>query len=202
MKTYSIINKITEILGRGLVMFVFFLLMFSIERIVFIAVLSDYMGEVDILEILAALWIGLRLSCQTAGILTLIVLLPSIFSKVATRVIVAIVLIITSILYAAAIPFYRQFHSNFDQMIFNAINDDLYALFMTLIDEFYLPLRLILALIMSIILYKLFLKCLQVQLKINSLLVIALTYLMVTLSIFGGVLNWQTELNFENIGIT
>ena len=202
MKTYSIINKITEILGRGLVMFVFFLLMFSIERIVFIAVLSDYMGEVDILEILAALWIGLRLSCQTAGILTLIVLLPSIFSKVATRVIVAIVLIITSILYAAAFPFYRQFHSNFDQMIFNAINDDLYALFMTLIDEFYLPLRLILALIMSIILYKLFLKCLQVQLKINSLLVIALTYLMVTLTIFGGGLNWQTELNFENIGIT
>ena len=87
-------------------------------------------------------------------------------------------------------------------MLFNAVNDDLYALFVTLIDEFQLPLRLLIALILSMILYKIWVKCLQVQLKINSLLVIALTYLAVTLSIFGGGLNWQTELNFENIGIT
>ena len=196
------INKIVEILERGLVMFAFFLLMFSIGRAVFIVALSDYMGEIDLLEVLMALWVGLRLSCQTAGILTLIVLLPSVISKVAAKVIAAIVFVTTSILYAAVFPFYRQFHSNFNQMLFNAVNDDLYALFVTLIDEFYLPLRLLMALILSMILYKLWIKCLQLQLKIHSLLVITLTYLTVTLSIFGGGLNWQTELNFENIGVT
>ena len=202
MKIYPMINKIIEILERGLVMFVFFLLIFSIGRLVFIVALSDYMVEIDFWEILTALWIGLRLSCQTAGILTLIVLLPNVISKVAGKITAAIVFVITSILYAAVFPFYRQFHSNFNQMIFNAVNDDLYALFVTLIDEFYLPLRLLIALILSMIMYKIFQKCLQLQLKINSLLVIALTYLAVTLSIFGGGLNWQTELNFENIGVT
>ena len=202
MKKYPIMNKIIEFLERGLLMFVFFLLMFSVGRIVFIAALSDYMGDVDLMEILSALWIGLRLSCQTSGILTLIILMPSMVSKIAAKVTAVIVFVTTSVLYIAAFPFYRQFHSNFNQVIFNAVNDDIYALLVTLVDEFKLPLRLLMALILSMLLYKLWVKCLQVHLKIHSLFVIALTYLIVTLTIFGGGLNWQTELNFENIGIT
>ena len=63
MKIYPMINKIIEILERGLMMFVFFLLMFSIGRAVFIVILSDYMVEIDFWKILTALWIGLRFSC-------------------------------------------------------------------------------------------------------------------------------------------
>ena len=129
----------------------------------------------------------------------MIVLLPNVISKVAEKVTAAIVFVTTSILYVAAFPFYRQFHSNFNQMIFNAANDDLYALFVTLIDEFYLPLRLLMALILSMILYKLWIKCLQLQLKIHSLLVIALTYLAVTLSIFGGGFLLSEEAKAEKI---
>ena len=201
------LNNIIEILKRGLMMFVFFLLMLSLGRIVFIFVLSDYMGEVSMTDILTALWFGLRLSCQTAGILTLVILLPSIISRVAARFIAALIFLMTSILYLASFPFYQQFHSNFNQIIFNAVNDDMYALLITFIDAFNLPLRLIAALALSMILYKLFTKTLQIfsrppALKIFSVLIIALTYLAVTLSIFGGGLNWQTELNFENIGVT
>ena len=202
MKIYPMKNKILEILGRGLMMFAFFLLMFSIERMIFIVALSDYMMSVEVDEILTALWIGCRLSCQTAGILTLIVLLPSIVSKTAMKIAAAIVSLATSILYIAAFPFYRQFHSNFNQMIFNAVNDDLYAIFITFVEEFYLPLRLLIAVILAVILYKLFFRCIQVQVKIHGLIAVALTYLAATLAIFGGGLNWQTELNFENIGIT
>ena len=202
MKIYPTINRITKILERGLMMFAFFLLMFSLGRVFFIAALSDYMGDVDLMEILSALWIGLRLSCQTSGILTLIILMPSMVSKIAAKVTAVIVFVTTSVLYIAAFPFYRQFHSNFNQVIFNAVNDDVYALMVTLIDEFNLPLRLLMALILSMILYKIWIKCLQVQLKVHSLIVIVLTYLTVNLTIFGGGLNWQTELNFENIGVT
>ena len=195
-------DKIFKFLGRGLMMFVFFLLMFSLGRIIFIFALNDYIGEVSIADILTALWIGLRLSCQTAGILTLIILLPSMLSKVAAKIVAAIVLTITSILYIASFPFYKQFHSNFNQMIFNAVNDDMYALLITFIDEFHLPLRLFFAFLLSIVLYKIFCKFDKIKLRINAILAIILTYFVVTLSIFGGGLNWQTELHFENIGVT
>ena len=206
------LNNIIEILKRGLMMFVFFLLMFSIGRIVFIFALRDYISEASAIDILTALWVGLRLSCQTAGILALLILLSSIISRVAMKYVSIIVFVITSTLYVASFPFYEQFHSNFNQMIFNAVNDDMYALLITFIDEFNLPLRLLAALTLSMILYKLFIKTLQIfsrikpamrpTQKIFSVLIVALTYLVVTLSIFGGGLNWQTELNFENIGVT
>ena len=202
MKIYPIINGIVGILERGLLMFAFFLLMFSVGRLTFIFVLNDYLGDVELVEILSAMWIGLRLSCQTAGILTLIVLLPSIASQVAMRITAVLVLVTTSVLYIAAFPFWREFHSNFNQIIFNAVNDDLYALLVTLIYEYYLPLRLLAALALSVILYKCFLKFLNVQVRLHKVIVLVLTYLAVTLTIFGGGLNWQTELNFENIGVT
>ena len=196
----STISKITEILERGLVMFVFFLLVFSVGRIIFIAVLNDYMGDVELSEILTAIWIGLRLSCQTAGILTVIVLIPSIFSQALEKVTAAIVFAATSILYIASFPFYRQFHSNFNQIIFNAVNDDMYALTVTLIDEFRLPLRLLIALILAAILYKCFI---HFKFRIPNLaFLIIMIYFAATLTVFSGGLNWQTELNFENIGVT
>ena len=202
MKIYPTINGIVGILERGLMMFAFLLLMFSIGRLTFIFVLNDYLGDIELGEILSAMWIGLRLSCQTAGILTLIVLLPSIVSQVAMRITAALVLTTTSVLYIAAFPFWREFHSNFNQIIFNAVNDDLYALLVTLIYEYYLPLRLLAVLALSVILYRVFMKFLNVRVRLHKVIVIVLTYLAVTLTIFGGGLNWQTELNFENIGVT
>ena len=205
------INKIIKNLELGLLMFVFFLLLFSIERIIFIAVLNDYIGSVELMDILTTLWIGLRLSCQTAGILTLLILLPKLFSKFAAQISSAIVFLLTSILFIASFPYYRQFHSNFNQMIFNAVNDDLYALTVTLIDEFNLPLRLLLSLILAFILYKIFQKTksfvinsinAKPQSKLTFAFLILNSAFCINLSVFGGGLNWQTELNFENIGVT
>ncbi len=195
----EIFNHIIDTLEHGLNIFVFFLLTFSIGRVIFIILLRDYISEVSVTDILTALWIGLRLSCQTAGILTLIILLPKIFSKSAAKFIAAIIFFITSTLYVASFPFYQQFHSNFNQVIFNAVNDDLYALLITFTDEFNLPLRLLFALLLTIVLYKIFQ---NFKYRINFILTIIMTYLATTLTIFGGGLNWQTELNFENIGIT
>ncbi len=196
-KFFSGMNKFLE---HGLMIFVFFLLIFSTGRMIFIFVLNDYIGDVSIDEIFFAMWLGLRLSCQTAGILTLMILIAHLISNFLEKIFVTVIFISTSILYFASFPFYKQFHSNFNQMIFNAVNDDLYALFITFVEEFNLLPKLFFALILSFILYKIFFRLPTI--KIHGLITIALTYLIVTLSIFGGSLNWQTELTFENIGIT
>ena len=193
-------NKIINLCGRGLSTFVFFLLMFSLLRLIFIIALNEYTHEVSISDEMAALWYGLRLSCQTSGLLTVIVMMSSLISKNLMKIITFTILFLTSVLYIASFPFYRQFHSNFNQMVFNAINEDYYALLITLIDGFDLPLRLIFALILSFFLYKIFFKIPMI--KIHGILIAFLMYLVINLSIFGGGLNWQTELNFENIGIT
>lgn len=196
------LDNISEVLKRGLVTFVFFLLLFSVERLIFMIALHDYIVANSINEFITTMWLGLRLSCQTSGLLTLIILLPSLISKLAEKLIAAVIFTATSVLYIASFPFYRQFHSNFNQMIFNAANDDLYALTITLIDEFNLPLRLLFAIILAMLTYKIFFKINRITIKLNFILTILLTYLVAILTIFGGSLNWQTELHFENIGVT
>ena len=202
-KIKETLKFIAEWLERGFLIFAFFLLSFSIMRLFFIICLNDYINAATFEDIAEALWLGLRLSCQTSGILTAIILIASLIFKVAGKIIAIIIFIITSILYVASFPFYRQFHSNFNQMIFNAVNDDLYALFITMVDEFNLPLRFILAILLTAILYKIFRLLISIKLpKLHAAIIIILTYLIMTLTIFGGSLNWQTELNFENIGRT
>lgn len=181
-----------KFLGHGLILFVFFLLTFFVERLIFIATLNEYIIESS--EIILSMWIGLRLSCQTAGILTLIMLIAR------SKIIAVIIFIVTSILFIASIPFYEQFHSHFNQMIFNGFNDDWYALLITFIDEFNLTLRLIVALIMSWIMYQIYKRLPMIE--FNLLIEIALTILISVMSFFGGSLSWKTELNFENIGLT
>ena len=57
----------------------------------------------------------------------------------------AVLLAGLSILFMARFPYYRQFHSGFNQLLFNTGNDDMYALLVSLVQEFYLPLRLLAA---------------------------------------------------------
>ena len=202
MLKFNLLSKINIILGHGLLTFVLFSLIFTIWRIFFIIILFDYAGSVEISDILTALWTGFKLSCQTCGIISFIILLSYAISNILNKCFVFIILLLSSILYIASFPFYQQFHSNFNQMIFNAVNEDLYALFITFIDEFNLPFRLILALTLAIIFYKIYLIISEIYFKLPVYLTIIFIYLITTLTIFGGGLNWQTELNFENIGIT
>lgn len=208
----NVLNRMNEILGLFILTFTFLLLTFSAGRLFFIIVLFDYTINVGITDILTALWTGLRLSCQTAGILTLVILAADLISKIVSKIVTFIIFLSSSILYVASFPFYRQFHSNFNQMIFNAVNDDIYALMITFIDEFNLPLCLLLSLILSLILYKTFQKLksliINYSIKIKSHPKLTFSFLIlnsafcINLTVFGGGLNWQTELNFENIGIT
>ena len=202
MERKKFFNRINEILTSGFLTFIFFLLIFSILRIGYIFLLYDYSVNVTNSEILSALWTGLKLSCQTSGIFTLMILAAKITSKSLEKFLVFTLLLTTTILFMASVPFYREFHSNFNQILFNAVNDDLYALLITFFEQFNLISRMSGALILAIIFYKIFLKISEVNLKIPLIVSLLITYVFTTLTIFGGGLNWQNELNFENIGIT
>ena len=149
---------------RGLKVFCFYLSVLSLCRLVFCLWLQEYWGAgTGAGELVTALWLGTRLSIQTAGVLVLLTMVPAgivtAFSRRlgqgAERLLSWLVLSVTSILFVASFPYYRQFHSRFHQLLFNAGNDDMYALLVSLVQEFSLPLRLAGALLLGYGLWRL-----------------------------------------------
>ena len=209
--------------AKGLKVFLFYLAVLSFCRAFFIFWLHDYMAAATgSADIALALWRGLRLSCQTAGLLTLFSLVPAAlarllyapFEALTWRMTSALSLTALSILYAASFPYYRQFHTGFHQLIFNTANEDTFALFISLVQEFYLPVRLLGALLLAFVLCR----ALRLLLARNLLpamphlsfpwqlfsrvLFLALLALAALLTVFGGSLRWQDAVDWENAGIT
>ncbi len=208
---------------KGLKVFFFYLAVFSFCRAFFIFWLHEYMmSATSNADIALALWQGVRLSCQTAGILTLFSLLAALLTRIfyapleelAWRVTSICSLIVFSILYAASFPYYRQYHTGFQPLIFNTMNEDIFALFISLVQEFYLPVRLFGAFLFAFVLYRaLYILLTHWQLDICSqksslrrlfsrIILIALFLLISLLTTFGGSLRWQEAIDWENAGIT
>lgn len=209
---------------KGLKVFLFYLAVLSLCRGFFIFWMQGYMGpSATERDICLALWRGLRLSCQTAGILTLVSFLPALLltffwekgERMVWKVLTGAVLVAFSVLYVASFPYYRQFHSNFNQLVFNAANDDMYALFVSFVQEFYLPVRLAGALLLAYVLWR----GLQAFLGWNffdagkwnlpmplrflgRLAFLGMLYLVFLLGMFGGALGWETQVDWENSGVT
>jgi len=218
-------NFYTVIL-KGLKVYAFYLAVLSLFRLFFIVYLHDYLGPASgTSDILLALWRGSRLSMQTAGCLALLSFLPSLFLHYlwprfehwSWRVMNFIVLAVLSVLYVASFPFYRQFRMNFNQMLFTGANDDIYALFITMIQQYWLPVRLAGALLLACALWRLLICWLRwtpverwlrgVSLAaplrwLGRLVFLGGIYLAVLLGIFGGSLGWQTAVDWENAGVT
>ena len=211
---------------EGLKVFAFYLAVLSLFRGFFIAWMAPYMGPgTGGHDIFLALWRGFRLSMQTAGALTLVSFVPGLLlhfwkPRWGRRLVLAlngVLLSALSILFVASFPFYRQFHANFNQMLFTGANDDIYALFITMVQQYYLPVRLAGALLLAYVLWRglrAFLGCTWLEDFLDGLRLPAtlrwlgrlaflyLTYIVVLLGIFGGSLGWQTAVNWENAGVT
>jgi phosphoglycerol transferase MdoB-like AlkP superfamily enzyme len=208
---------------RELKVFFFYLVVLSLFRIVFILWMHDYMGAATgLTDVALALWRGLRLSFQSAGVLVLAALIPTAFCNIflprwegpVRQFLHALTLMMLSVLFMARFPYYRQFHSSFNQLMFNAVNDDMYALLVSLVQEFYLPVRLLGAFFLSWVLYRLMKAFLRWEVPGISLFlphflcylgrVIFLlgVYLVSLLALFGGSLDWETAVDWENAGVT
>lgn len=199
--------------------FVFFWLLLCIYRIIFIGGMHEYIAvDSDFSLIFTAIYSGAKLSLQTAGVLTLCMLISLVAEGFSKRLrwfrqdCSFCVLFITTLLFIARFPFYQQFHSGFNQMIFTAMHEDVYALFISLIEEFHLPLKLCIVVLLVCVLNYIFNKFIDKKwgffkwskLKSKYRLIILLigVYLLATLSLYGGGWSWKSGVNWENAGIT
>ena len=214
---------------RGLKVFLYYLSVLSLCRLIFCLVLHEYWGlDTGWQDLLQTLWLGSRLSIQTAGILALFTAVPAGLITILSRLwgrrleslLSGIVLTITSILFVASFPYYGQFHSRFHQLLFNAGNDDMYALFISLVQEFNLPLRLTGALLLAFCLwrglkyflawrdtsprstYSLYTKPSRGKSIGKGVAVALVLYVLGRLIVFGGSWGWETALEWENVGVT
>lgn len=209
---------------KGLKVFIFYLAVLSLCRGFFIFWLQEYMGpEVTAEDVLVALWRGAKLSCQTAGLLALVAFLPALFlslfwkrgEEAAWKALTGAALFLLSVLYVAGFPYYRQFHSNYNQLVFNAVNDDMYALLISFVQEFYLPLRLMGAILLACVLWRLLQSFLRWEPLYGRMFFIPLPvkvfgravflgaiYLVGLLGVYGGALGWERQVDWENAGVT
>ncbi len=202
--------------------FIFFLLLCCFFRVFFIAWMHEYISQgAQWQDIGMALWVGLKLSCRSAGWLTLFSLAGSLLANLFFPVwenkvrlfLNGLSIAVLSVFFVARFPYYRQFHSGFNQLVFNTFHDDVYALSISLVKEFYLPLRLLGAGLLAVFCYVIFRQWLRWQVSLPAMtfrlgryagraVFLLAVYLMTTWATFGGSLNWMTAVDWENAGVT
>lgn len=140
--------------------FVFWCFIFSLYRAVFIFIYHDSLHGDMIDEILTAMFLGLRLSLKTAGIIMLVgvvlATLPGVFGKKWPSAKLRFIwhgfaMVFFAICFFARIPYYEIFNSAFNMMLINGTHDDKYAILMTAIEQYQLLYRLPAAIVTGIV---------------------------------------------------
>ena len=215
----TVFSSLNYNLGKLLKTFLFFWLLLCLYRLIFMVGMNEYMSNgSDFNSIITAILGGAKLSLQTAGGLSLFMFISIIIESVFKRlkyfryICSFIVIFLTTLLFIARFPFYQQFHSGFNQMLFTALHEDIYALFMSLVVEFQLPLKLAFVILLSLAItivfnkyfsHKLNFKLLnRLSFNMKTVCLILCTYIIGTLSLYGGGWSWRTGVNWENAGIT
>lgn len=216
-KLFDILDKAT---AYWLTIYFFLLIIFIIFRADFIFFLRDYLNEnTAFSDIIFSQYKGAMLSMTSAGYLSLFLFVPTLFSVVFQhkffvnfkKICAFVLLFILSVLHTASFPFYETYRENFNQMIFRGMNEDWRALLITFYEQFSLIPRLVIAIILTIILYKIFnflikkdyfSKLFFVFPKIISRpVLIIFCYLTILWTLFGGALSWEHQVDFENSGV-
>lgn len=150
-----------EGLQQDLKAYAYWCFVFTLFRFAFIAIYSSQIEGLFTADVMQAMWLGLRLSIKTTGMLvllgTVIATLPRIVFKnwKADKIRYAwhsLALIFFSILFFARIPYYQIFNNAFDMMVINGMHDDKYAILMTAINEYQMLWRLPMAIVIGIVL--------------------------------------------------
>jgi len=209
---------------QDLKLYLFVLMVFCIFRIGFIGVLNQYINEASTWkDIVVALYYGIRISLKSSGIITLFSFL---FSTLLNVIFVGknldkvrfylgcMYILILSVLFNARIPFYEEFHIAFNQFIFNTFNDDVVALAHTMVQQYHLVERLLLAFLFTLILcwgLKQILGTRTFPLPQFSrwyttlflrVSIIVGIFIFMLFSRFGGGLNYATSVQWENATMT
>lgn len=128
--------------------FLFVWLVLNIQRVLSIGIMSRYIEHsTGASDILTSLYYGARISMKTAGIVMVLAVLfatlPGILFKVSwgNRMRLfwgGIYLFIINLLFLASFPYYNEFHTSFNQMMFNALKDDQSAILHMIVEDYHL----------------------------------------------------------------
>lgn len=191
-------------------------LIFSIFRAAFIFIYYSQISAIEFSEVLSAMWLGLRMSLKTSGMIVLIGVLFSTIpvtcylkypAQKARLVWHSMALVFFTILFFARIPYYKIFNSGFNTMLINGMYDDKYAILMTAINEYQLYYRLPAAIIAGLLLAYFLKKVLQTPvIKFSSVnhqkIVLGLTIIFIPVFFifvrFGGTFSYQSSINWES----
>lgn len=115
--------------------FLFFSILFTLFRIVFLIIFQSQLDTTTMNSILMSLWLGFRLSLKTVGSIVLVSLLfatlPSIVwpkwkAQGVRKVWYGFVTIFFTLLFMGRIPFYTIFNSSYNAMLINGKHDDIH----------------------------------------------------------------------------
>jgi len=218
-------NKFFENIQKDIKSYIFLLALICLYRMYFIYYMRDFMDASTMpSDIMLALWTGLRISLKSAGAMVLLtfifstgvnILLPKLNTDKIRLFLAGIYISILSILFQARFPYYREFRTTFNQQVMHGLQDDIYALFITMIDQYNLPLRLLTAILLTMIFYKLFKRLVLITKTVGlphfenvgkkylfegSILILIPLFMLFMR--FGGSFNYTNSINWENAGIT
>lgn len=132
-------------------------MVFTIFRIAFIIIYSGQLNG-DYSDVPTALFLGLRLSLKTAGIVALLGFVAATLPKTFIAgwcadkirfICHSLALVFFAICFMARIPYYKIFNAAFNMMLVNGAKDDVTAIIVTAVKEYQLLWRLPLALLIA-----------------------------------------------------
>ena len=171
-------QRLFEGIKTEIVAFLFFSVLLTIFRVVFLWIFQSQLATVPIEEILKSLWFGFRLSLKTVGTICLFgfilgtlvqTFVPKWPSLRLKQIIYSIATILLTFLFLGRIPFYKIFNSSYNMMLINGKHDDIGAIVNTAINEYNAFFYIICAIVISIILTGFLLKVLSISTKKYSI---------------------------------
>ena len=160
-------QRLLEGIKIEIMAFLFFSVLLTIFRVVFLWIFQSQLATVPIEEILQSLWFGFRLSLKTVGTICLFgfilgtlvqTFVPKWPSLRLKQIIYSIATILLTFLFLGRIPFYKIFNSSYNMMLINGKHDDIGAIVNTAINEYNAIFYIICAIVTSVVLTWLLLK--------------------------------------------
>jgi len=211
-------------LQQAFKLFVFIQAVFCLFRIGFILVMHSFLSEaVTVHDIATALYYGFRISLKSTGLLVLLPLSCCICLRMVVKREVlerirfylgAVCVLVLSFLFHARIPYYQEFRMAFNQLLFNTIHDDVSAIAYTAIEQYNLPLRLVLVAMTAWLLCRLLRYFLAVKtyslpklakwyhnVILRAAVLVVVAYFSIFIR-FGGAVTYAYDIDWENSGVT
>ncbi len=205
-------------------LYIFLMGLFMLFRVAFVLIMHKYLNPATAGgDLLLALEYGFRISLKSASVLVAVTfalstclrtVLPAARLGSLRFMFGSLYVLILSFLFYARIPYYEQFHMGFNQLIFNTFHDDVWALTVTLVQQYQLPLRLFLVALTAFF----FCRLLRGWLELKTLrlptasrwyvniairvLVLWFFYQFSLYAINGGSTGYADNFDWENAGIT